>query len=311
MNTGGLTKLTGPALDIAEQDPIDVVLLSHHQHTDNLDPAGRAFLPSAERVLSTTRAAEALGGNVLGMEPWSEVELESPRGGTVKVTAVHAQHGPDGSDEIQGPVLGFLLSAKNTQEVYVSGDNASRDVVRTIVQKTGELAIAILNAGAVHDPQRGRGSATEVRPRLPDPFRRPRRRCSEDPRGQDADPPAFRGLGPLHPRSRRAQGSVLGQRDQRAPARPRARSTRRGLKASHSDRCEKRCGCAASAGTSQSGARGTRTPDLLGAIQALSQLSYSPRARRGAARGGCSLDQSRRGEAARAGTALQLPSDRL
>jgi hypothetical protein len=25
-----------------------------------------------------------------------------------------------------------------------------------------------------------------------------------------------------------------------------------------------------------SGARGTRTPDLLGAIQALSQLSYSP-----------------------------------
>jgi len=136
------------------------VLLSHHQHTDNLDPAGRAFLPSAERVLSTTRAAEALGGNVLGMEPWSEVELESPRGGTVKVTAVHAQHGPDGSDEIQGPVLGFLLSAKNTQEVYVSGDNASRDVVRTIVQKTGELAIAILNARAVQLPKLDRAYLT-------------------------------------------------------------------------------------------------------------------------------------------------------
>jgi hypothetical protein len=30
------------------------------------------------------------------------------------------------------------------------------------------------------------------------------------------------------------------------------------------------------AGLSGSGARGTRTPDLLGAIQALSQLSYSP-----------------------------------
>ena len=29
-------------------------------------------------------------------------------------------------------------------------------------------------------------------------------------------------------------------------------------------------------GGSPSGARGTRTPDLLGAIQALSQLSYSP-----------------------------------
>jgi L-ascorbate metabolism protein UlaG (beta-lactamase superfamily) len=145
----GLTKLTGPAFDITTQDPIDVVLLSHHHHSDNLDPAGRAFLPSAQRVLSTTRAAAELGGNVVAMEPWAEVELESPGGGTVKVTAVHAQHGPEGSDDIQGPVLGFVLSAPGTEEVYVSGDNASRDVVRTIVQRTGELAVAILNAGAV------------------------------------------------------------------------------------------------------------------------------------------------------------------
>ncbi len=157
---GGLTKLTGPALDIAQQDPIDVVLLSHHQHTDNFDPAARAFLPSAKRVLSTTKAAENLGGNVVGMEPWSEIELECPRGGTVKVTAVHAQHGPEGSDEIQGTVLGFLLSAQGAQEIHVSGDNASRDIVRTIVQKTGELGIEILNAGAVQLPKFDRAYLT-------------------------------------------------------------------------------------------------------------------------------------------------------
>ena len=157
---GGLTKLAGPALDLAQQDRIDVVLLSHHQHTDNLDPAGRAFLPSANRVLSTTKAAEDLGGNVFGMEPWSELELETPRGGRVKVTAVHAQHGPDGSEEIQGPVLGFVLSAPGTEKIYVSGDNASRDVVRTIVQRTGELPIAILNAGAVQLPKFDRAYLT-------------------------------------------------------------------------------------------------------------------------------------------------------
>jgi L-ascorbate metabolism protein UlaG (beta-lactamase superfamily) len=145
----GLTKLTGPALDVTEQAAIDVVLLSHHHHSDNLDPAGRAFLPSAGRVLSTTRAADELGGNVIGMEPWSEIELESPRGGAVHVTAVHAQHGPDGTDEIQGPVLGFVLSAPGAERIYISGDNASRDVVRAIVQQTGQLAIAILNVGAV------------------------------------------------------------------------------------------------------------------------------------------------------------------
>jgi hypothetical protein len=34
--------------------------------------------------------------------------------------------------------------------------------------------------------------------------------------------------------------------------------------------------CPVITGHSRYGARGTRTPDLLGAIQALSQLSYSP-----------------------------------
>lgn len=157
---GGLTKLTGPAFDVADRDPIDIVLLSHHHHADNLDPAGREFLASVTQVLSTTKAAEELNGNVAAMQPGSEVEVGSPHGSTVKVTAVHAQHGPDGSDEIQGPVLGFLLSAPGEDTVYVSGDNASRDVVRAIVQQTGEAAIAILNAGAVQLPKFDRAYLT-------------------------------------------------------------------------------------------------------------------------------------------------------
>jgi L-ascorbate metabolism protein UlaG (beta-lactamase superfamily) len=150
---GGLTKLTGPALDVTEQAPIDVALVSHHHHADNLDPAGQEFLSSVERVLSTTRAADELGGNVIGMEPWSEIEI-----GDVTVTAVHAQHGPDGSDEITGPVLGFVLSAPGAETVYFSGDNASRGVVRDIVERTGEMEIAVLNCGAVQIPGRFDGA---------------------------------------------------------------------------------------------------------------------------------------------------------
>ena len=40
-------KLAGPAIAAAELAPIDAVLLSHDHHGDNLDPAGRALLPSA------------------------------------------------------------------------------------------------------------------------------------------------------------------------------------------------------------------------------------------------------------------------
>ena len=73
---------------------------------------------------------------------------------------MHAQHGPDGSDDVQGPVLGFLLSAPGAETIYVSGDNASREVVRALVHKAGELAIAILNAGAVQLPKFDRAYLT-------------------------------------------------------------------------------------------------------------------------------------------------------
>jgi L-ascorbate metabolism protein UlaG (beta-lactamase superfamily) len=42
-----------------------------------------------------------------------------------------------------------VLSAPGAEALYVSGDNASREVVRAMVERTGQLGIAVLNAGAV------------------------------------------------------------------------------------------------------------------------------------------------------------------
>ena len=151
---GGLVKTTGPALDLAEIEPIDVVLLSHDHHSDNLDPAGREFLPSAGRVLTTAAGAERLGGNATGLEPWQTVEVERPDGAKVTVTATPAQHGPDGTDHLTGPVIGFLLGGAGLETVYVSGDNASLDVVRAIAERAGEVDVAVLFAGAVQVPHR-------------------------------------------------------------------------------------------------------------------------------------------------------------
>jgi L-ascorbate metabolism protein UlaG (beta-lactamase superfamily) len=145
----GLTKVTGPAVDVTQAEPIDVVLLSHDQHSDNLDPGGREFLASVGQVLTTVEGAQRLGGNATGLEPWAAVELSGRDGQKVTVTAVPAQHGPDGSDEAQGQVHGFLLSSPGLETVYVSGDNASLDVVRAISERAGEIGIAVLFAGAV------------------------------------------------------------------------------------------------------------------------------------------------------------------
>jgi L-ascorbate metabolism protein UlaG (beta-lactamase superfamily) len=154
---GGLVKTTGPAIEIDAIGAIDVVLLSHDQHSDNLDPAGRDFLPRAGRVLTTTAGAERLGGSATGIEPWASVRIERD-GDPVTVTAVPAQHGPDGCEPVTGPVIGFVLEAPGEDKVYVSGDNASLDVVRAIADRLGPVETAVLFAGAVQVPHRFEGA---------------------------------------------------------------------------------------------------------------------------------------------------------
>jgi L-ascorbate metabolism protein UlaG (beta-lactamase superfamily) len=155
---GGLVKTSGPAIEPEDLGPIDVVLLSHEHHSDNLDPAGREFLPNAGRVLTTVQGAERLGAGAVGLEPWSSVEVERAGGEAVKVTAVPAQHGPIGPDDPNGPVIGFMVEADGDDTLYVSGDNASIGVVRTIVDRLGQPDVAILFAGAVQRPQRFNGA---------------------------------------------------------------------------------------------------------------------------------------------------------
>jgi L-ascorbate metabolism protein UlaG (beta-lactamase superfamily) len=148
---GGLVKTTAPALDVGAIEPIDVVLLSHDQHSDNLDPDGRELLPRAGRVLTTVDGARRLGGNAEGLKPWSSVEVERPNGPPVAVTAVPAQHGPEGTEDVTGPVIGFLVGGPELKTVYVSGDNASLDVVRAIAARAGAIDVAVLFTGAVQE----------------------------------------------------------------------------------------------------------------------------------------------------------------
>ncbi|GLW63259.1 hypothetical protein Arub01_15030 [Actinomadura rubrobrunea] len=141
-----LTKTTAPAVDAAGIGLLDAVLLSHDQHPDNLDRAGRALLGTVPLVLSTTAAAGRVPG-VTALPPWRHFDL-----GPVRITAVPALHGPPGTEHLTGEVTGFVLTGAGLPTVYVSGDNASLDVVREIAARFPRVDVAVLFGGAARTP---------------------------------------------------------------------------------------------------------------------------------------------------------------
>jgi len=147
-----LVKTAPPSRRHDEIGAIDVVLLSHDQHPDNLDRSGRELLPHAGRVLSTASAAERLGDVVTVAPRWGQLEVEAPDGRVVSVTAVPAQHGPAGSEPLVGEVTGFVLRGDTLPTMYVSGDNASLRVVQEIADRVGKVDVAIIFAGGASTP---------------------------------------------------------------------------------------------------------------------------------------------------------------
>jgi len=151
-----LTKTAPSATSPKALGQVDAVLLSHDQHPDNLDNLGRAYLQDVPVVLTTRSGAERLaselGDKVQGLAPWQTTQLQGGGGATVTVTSLPAQHGPEGCEPITGEVVGFLLHAEGQPTVYVSGDNASVDVARTIAERVGAVDVAVIFAGAARTP---------------------------------------------------------------------------------------------------------------------------------------------------------------
>jgi L-ascorbate metabolism protein UlaG (beta-lactamase superfamily) len=128
-------KLEGPAIqDIGH---IDVVLLSHDQHGDNLDRAGRELLKRVPKILTTNIAAERLGGTAIGLSPWENIVLPTPEGDVLTITSTPARHGPAGIEPITGDVTGFLLSLSGNKpiDIYLTGDTVFYEGVREVAQK--------------------------------------------------------------------------------------------------------------------------------------------------------------------------------
>ncbi|WNM35738.1 MBL fold metallo-hydrolase [Streptomyces sp. Li-HN-5-11] len=142
-----LVKTDPAAITAADLGRVDAVLLSHDEHDDNLDHAGRAFLAEVPVVFTTVSGADRLGGNAHGLAFWQTDELKRPDGGTVTITGLPARHGPEGCEPITGDVVGFMLTSDDLPSVYVSGDNANLEHVKEIAEKFAPVDTAVLFLG--------------------------------------------------------------------------------------------------------------------------------------------------------------------
>lgn len=178
INIGGFRIITDPALDnktgffpklvgkpfifskktmsplIGELDElIDLALVSHDHHGDNLDKSGKKLLENIPIILSTRGAEKRLQNlKVKGLTPWETFHIETPLVKGLKITAVPAQH-----TNIKrllfavGHVIGFVIEWDNQENgaLYISGDTVLFDGIIEISKKfTINTAILHLGAGA-------------------------------------------------------------------------------------------------------------------------------------------------------------------
>lgn len=143
-----LTKTTGPAIAVDRLGVVDVALVSHQQHPDNLDDSGRDLLTRIPVILTAPASAEKIP-SAIGLAPGDHHEISTPRGLTLRVTAAPARHGPIGAEAFAGEVIGFMIDVVETGEalVYVTGDTVWFDGVRGVAA-TFQPRVVVLHAGA-------------------------------------------------------------------------------------------------------------------------------------------------------------------
>jgi L-ascorbate metabolism protein UlaG (beta-lactamase superfamily) len=159
--TGFLPKLVGKPFIFSKKtmsplseeltNPIDLALVSHDHHRDNLDESGKKLLKTIPTILSTKGAEKRLKGlKVKGLAPWESYNIQTALVKGLKVTAVPAQH-----TNIKrllyavGHVIGFVIEWDDSQNgaLYISGDTVLFDGINKIAEKF-KIHTAILHLGA-------------------------------------------------------------------------------------------------------------------------------------------------------------------
>jgi len=150
-------KTAGPALQPDEIGPVDVVLLSHDHHADNLDDRGRDLLPAAGTVLTTRTGARRLAApNVHGLRTGETTSLDAPGKEHLSIRGTPCRHGPTLSRPITGPVIGFALTLghASTVSVWITGDTVLHRPIRRLARQL-DVDVVLMHLGNVRFPITG------------------------------------------------------------------------------------------------------------------------------------------------------------
>lgn len=154
-----LTKVMAPPIPADSIGRIDIALVSHAQHLDNLDNEGRRLLRKVGVTL-TTPASAAMnlpGKDVRGLAPWESTVISNPHGESLKITAMPAVHTSNPAlREVVGEVTGFMLewTGQTAGAFYISGDTVWIDEINEIARRY-KVNAGILHLGSANVPAVG------------------------------------------------------------------------------------------------------------------------------------------------------------
>ena len=147
------TKTSIPARSTVDIGKIDLILLSHGQHKDNFDKAGKEFSKSVNTILTTNSSAKKLP-NAFGLNPFESFSIEDTRVPGLKITATPCQHHPSWLPKLfSGDVIGFVIEYNNQDAgvLYISGDTVFFKGIHKIAERF-EINQALIHVGGVKFP---------------------------------------------------------------------------------------------------------------------------------------------------------------
>lgn len=178
------TRLTDPAMDVADLPPIDLVVLSHF-HGDHFDQAAQRDLDKGLPVVTTVQAQSDLAergfANTIGLETWDLLEVDKGRS-RLRITACPGRHGPGVTDlllpDVMGTVLEYQPEPGRVRRVYISGDTLVFDRLHEIRDRFPDIDLGLLHLGGTRvmgilvtmDAEQGAEALGIIRPRTAVPI---------------------------------------------------------------------------------------------------------------------------------------------